>query len=377
MIVDSLIGTAKVSLGYRADITIGGKEPGKVIPNVNISFNRDGDDSRFANINAVDVDVLGDEDTLLLEDIISVKTTNRIDKWYETVDGRLEYEIILNTPPVNRFLQFTIKCSPDVVFAEQTLSAEQIADGDTYTADDIPNSFAAYCSERHNSFRNGKLFHIFRSWVEDKDNNRCWVQQVISFVKTGEWLWEIEIPEEIYLDEKLYPLLIGPIVGYDTMPTLQQSANTRAYSIPVTVPAGGVTATGFYAYHRNAFATAFECGHYTDSSGSPSSLVSSAAGSRTGNLISSAYSGDLDEGAKHLAIVATSGQLALLYENSGGANSANYTANEVSALPASWSSDGTNIRYYAFWVEYSVASPGNWFLLGAQNKLQGLRGING
>ncbi len=201
-------------LGYKAKIEIGGTDPSKFAPNINCSFERKLSDEFFINVNAADVLVASEKETIAT-DGAEIKIGDRTDKYYVDVDNNLEYEIILEKKPASNKINLTVKCSPVLGFHHQpALTQAQIDDGDI-RPDDIVNSYAVYCDQENNEYHTGKVAHIKRSWVIDSSKKKSWCAQSIDIDK-GVGTWTITIPEKIWEDEKKYPLTIGPTFGYDT-----------------------------------------------------------------------------------------------------------------------------------------------------------------
>lgn len=270
--IDSQEKKINTQLGFKsnATITIGGNDPSKFVPNINSSIKRKIEDEFFININFTDLIVDGIEDVAYDENKTELKTDKRIDKWSILEDGKLDYEIVLEEKQASNTLSLEIKCSQELTFYHQPeLTQEEIDEG-CIRPDNVINSYAIYCNKMHNDYANGKIAHIERSWVEDKNGNRTWCEQNIE-VNNGIGIWNITIPEDIYNDESLYPLTVGPILGYDviggaTAPTVRgialkfeipENVNmARIISINTYLAGYGKRSLGFYNntyYHFEDF----------------------------------------------------------------------------------------------------------------------------
>lgn len=217
--------TVEAMLGYQASIVIGGSAPEKFVPNINCSFKRELTDEYYININADDI-LVTNEQEVLEDNNAEIKVGDRTDKFFVDNDC-LEHQIILDKKPSTNKIELKITCSPALSFYPQVASTpEEIAAGyEVNYPDDILNSYAVYCDKRHyNEYQTGKVAHIKRSWVEDKNKKRTWCEDSIN-VNQGSGSWIIAIPEAIWSDDSLYPLIVGPNMGYDTIgaSTLQLS----------------------------------------------------------------------------------------------------------------------------------------------------------
>lgn len=224
------------NLGFesKTKISIGGNDPSKFVPNINSSIARKIEDEFFININFTDLIVNGNEEVTYNENKTELKTDKRIDKWSILEDGKLDYEIVLEEKQPSNVLSLEIKCSKELRFSHQReLTQEEINEGFSRPDWSI-NSYAVFCNKIHNEYANGKVAHIERSWVEDKNGNRSWCEQNIE-VNNGIGTWNITIPENIYNDESLYPLTVGPILGYSVQGS-GTASTIRAIALKFEIP---------------------------------------------------------------------------------------------------------------------------------------------
>jgi len=141
--------TATASLGYQADIVVGGSDPKKFVPNINCSFRRKFLDEFFLNINADDV-LVSDEKETIEENNAEIKVGDRTDKYFVDDNDCLEYQIILDSKTVSNEITLKIECSPVLKFVhQQQFSTEEQSEG--WILDpDIENSYAIYCDKANN-----------------------------------------------------------------------------------------------------------------------------------------------------------------------------------------------------------------------------------
>ena len=131
---------AKAKLGYEGHITIGGSDPTKFVPNINVAFKRRIEDEYFLNIN--DKSVLVTDKIPEITKKSKVKVGKRTDQFYVLSDGTLEYEIIFDEKPSNNKIKIDIDCSEVLKFWHQPeLTQDEIDDG-AIRPENVVNSYA-------------------------------------------------------------------------------------------------------------------------------------------------------------------------------------------------------------------------------------------
>jgi hypothetical protein len=134
--------------------------------------------------------------------------------------------------------------------------------------ENVVGSYAVYSSEEKinyingESYKTGKVFHIYRPHIIDADGNETW--GILSIDKDAE-TYLVEIPQE-FLDKAVYPLKSNDTFGYTSAGASQTSAGGiwGSYSTPTE----GTDATKMTVYNRNpdAYSHPTSAGIY-DSSG--------------------------------------------------------------------------------------------------------------
>jgi len=203
-------------LGDKASITVGGDEKttfGKFVPNVNMSFERKEIDEFFINVNDTSVVI---DDELPKDGNPEIQVGDRTDKFYVNDKGQLEYEIIFDKKPASNRINLAIQCSQDLDFWHQGELTQADIDAGCVRLEEAINSYAVYCNKKNNAYKTGKVTHIYRSFVIDRRGTKTWCEQSIS-VDKGIGTWEITIPEKILNNASLYPLTIGPTLGYTAL----------------------------------------------------------------------------------------------------------------------------------------------------------------
>lgn len=241
--------TATADLGYRARITVGGRDKAKFAPNINASFTRKIADEFYLNINDRR-QVVDKEAPALSDNLAEIKAGGRTSRYYVRADGTLEYEIVLDAPPPEGYIELEIKCSPGLTFHHQPeLTPEEIADG-CVRPDNIINGYVIYCDQANGPYRTGQLGIIERSWVKDGYGAQEWTEQSID-VNNGNGRWRIKTPT----NRAIYPVTIGPVLGYDTAPSsIWASFGANAIiATYATMPAVDGTSSVIHIYGGNQY----------------------------------------------------------------------------------------------------------------------------
>lgn len=343
--------TVSVSLGYRADIKIGGKDKDRFLPSINMSFGRSRNDEFFINFRADDkVVITGQEKIILADDLTEIETPGRKDRVITTVDGKLDYQVDLLERPENPWIDLIIRCSPELVFDHQpALTKEDIADG-CERPDNIINSYAVYCDKKNNDYQTGKVMHHERSWIRTP-GSQVWTQQEIA-VKNGTGRQRIFIPPELYAAWPVGVVTIGPIIGYDTVGGSTTVANTRAVANGYTMPVAGKI-TRIYMSGID-FVGDLQFGIYSDSGANhPQTLLGSGTNSSPSDGENS-VAVDIDVGAVKIWL-AINGATSYKAKFDTGSYVTRVTANNTAALPATWVTDASNTNIYTQWAEHTAA----------------------
>ena len=270
-------------------IKIGGDDiatDGKFVPNINASK---WDDEFWFNINfpaAVSI-----EKETFVDGVIELNVDGLIHRFYPkeivrdyvdiqtSVEG-LEYEIEYNKRPPDE-IHLNITHAEGVYFVHQpTLEEDYNLNPLNYKTieeylenhtrpENIINSYAVRCNKRNNQYKIGKICHIERSSITDATRRKAWCEQSITPTSPTNALWTIRPPKE-FLENAIYPVKIGPIIGNDDSPTSDQTMSTDyIWSSRFACVANGSTAQAdWYAciYCTTASAV-IEMAVYSDVSG--------------------------------------------------------------------------------------------------------------
>ena len=267
---------ATAKLGYQASITIGGSDASKFVPNVNASFQRKIADEFYLNINAKS-QVVNAENASLSAESTSITIADRTDLFYIKEDGSIEHEIVFAKKPASNVVELEIKCTEFLSFSQVPPLTQDRIDRGWRQKEDIDYSYSIFCDKQHGVYHYGKIGSIKRPYVIDNDGKKTWCDHTVS-VKGGSGSWTIEIPEEIWANESLYPLTIGPNVGYTDSPAGIFGLAGRCNVSEITTPSDWSALTSFHLWVDDANLDSREIGIgiYDDDSG-PNALLTDYA----------------------------------------------------------------------------------------------------
>ena len=283
--------------GDWGDIRIGGKDPEKFAPNINLAFNcysQPRVEHLFLNFNSMDLIVT---DETLTHDagtgLVTLQGSESADLFY-TKDNNFKWDRVFNRRPATNVFRWRIRKSPEIYFAYQApLTAQQEADG-VQRIEKSNGSYVAFSRRAHKirrpdairqadrsifaNYFNGKLAHIYRPLCIDYDGNEVYADLNI----TGD-IMTVTIPQS-FLDSARYPMTLDPEIGYNGG-DMSGSSNNNAGSGDMFVcnfpalTAGNGTLDTIYFYTKNINTDAKEIllVLYSDDSGSPDALLDQTA----------------------------------------------------------------------------------------------------
>lgn len=159
---------------------------------------------------------------------VSIRLGNNTHRYYVTGDGKLEYEIIFaNKPPSNKVvlncqwsegLKFCKQLPLEDEWARQPMDMTLPEYLDMHNRpDNVINSYAVYYEKKGNQYKTGKFCHIYRPFIigadPKADPNAVWGD--LDFDEVARTL-TIIIPQD-FLDKAVYPVIVDPLLGYDTL----------------------------------------------------------------------------------------------------------------------------------------------------------------
>jgi hypothetical protein len=199
-------------------VKIGGAMPDKFVPNINASK---WNDECWLNINHPDSVI--DEIEEFILDKVSLRIGNNTHRCYALENGDLEYEIEYASRPDYDVEIFDLTFPDGLNFTKQLpLEYEWARDNmglslSEYLTrvnrpDNIINSYAVYWEKQDNQYKTGKFCHIYRAELIDADGDRSWCDMNIDPITKKMQI----IMDGIWLDSANYPVILDPVLGYDT-----------------------------------------------------------------------------------------------------------------------------------------------------------------
>ncbi len=154
-------------------------------------------------------------------------------------EGGLEFEIVYHKKPKSNVVEFTIQTKGLRFLYQPELTQKERDEGCT-RPENVVGSYAVYHkTKRHNKYKTGKAFHIFRPHVVDSDGNEAWADLHIDTVSE---IMSIAVPQD-FLDSAVYPVLVDPTLGWtgngSTNHNVFFPSATEAFGFRATMPSSG------------------------------------------------------------------------------------------------------------------------------------------
>lgn len=167
--------------------------------------------------------------------------------------GGLEFEVILHKKPDSNVLEFTLETKGLDFFYQPEITDEEaqpLADYESISLEEakrkirpenILGSYAVYHSEKNGNYsdveyKTGKFCHVYRPKIIDNNGDWVWGELEIKNSKLT-----VTISQE-FLDNAIYPILVDPTFGYDTLGSSSAFSNdSDVYGSKFTGAAGEVT----------------------------------------------------------------------------------------------------------------------------------------
>lgn len=179
-----------------------------------------------ANISLRLIDLSPDAPAVSLDgDVIKWTKPNLEARFYSQgwgVDkGAFEFEVVLLSKPVSNMLTFSLQSKELEFFHQPPLTPTQIADG-ANRPDSVVGSYAVYHATKSNihvgqgdavKYKAGKAFHIYRPRVTDALGKSVWGELNIDAAAGTLTI----IIDQTWLDNAIYPVVVDPTFGYDTI----------------------------------------------------------------------------------------------------------------------------------------------------------------
>jgi hypothetical protein len=245
-------------------VTAGGKDKTKFVPNLNVSFF---DDEFYFNLNRKDK-IIKNEKAATVNGKTSLGGIDT-DIWYIDDKGRFKWDIEFTSRPAANSWTWELKHTKGIEFYHQpALTAEEIAGG-CERPEEVVGSYAVYCNKAHNKYKTGKLCHIYRPFCYDAKGNTIYAD-----LKIADGQLTITIDTK-WLDSATYPVRLDPTFGYTSVGSSTDIWAHVQASKPYSTPESNGTLTSIYLHARTATGLYFKAAIYSESSGSPNSLLAS------------------------------------------------------------------------------------------------------
>lgn len=175
------------------------------------------------------------------KDKIEWKKDNRFVRFYDKGNEGFEFEVEFLSIPDSNIIEFTIQTKELNFYYQPELTEEEIKQG-VIRPDNIVGSYAVYHKSKINnieggkSYETGKVFHIYRPYVIDSNDNQRWCDLFIDEING---LLLITIPQD-FLDKASYPVILDPTFGITSQGGSQVGVNASDWkAIRVAAPEDG------------------------------------------------------------------------------------------------------------------------------------------
>ena len=187
-------------------------------------------------------------------------------RYYVDRDDHLEYEIEFATRHVSNKVDFSLDFPDGLRFCYQKgPTAQQVARFHAACPDNVVGSYAVYWKESDNQYKTGKFCHIYRPKLIDAAKNETWAILSID-AKAKKLIIEMD---SHWLDSAVYPIILGPNLGYSTQGSLTAYwAELSQGNHDTTGISGGHTVKlHLYVDNSGEAATNLKMALYTDDAG--------------------------------------------------------------------------------------------------------------
>ena len=227
----------------KTDILIGSKLD-KFVPNIN--FNKWSDEC-WLNIN-YPIPITTEKEIYSFDAIQIVDKNGETHKFYMTLEGELEYEIILPAIPASNKFTFNLSFPDGLNFYYQPELTQWETDRGCIRPDNVIGSYAIYWNKKNNQYQTGKFCHIYRPHVTDAIGNSIWGKLFIDPITK---VMAITV-DPVWLDKATYPVVIDPTIGYASIGGTQDVTGAYIIACRFACPTTGSANPGtFYLYGRD------------------------------------------------------------------------------------------------------------------------------
>lgn len=294
---------------------------------------------------------------------------------YPKGDNNFEFEVILDSPPPRNWIEFNINTTGlnfeyqgrldiernNFTHCNATSCWDNFNNNIAERPENIVDSYAVYSEElRNNEYKTGKLFHIYRVWVNDSSGNLTWGG---IFINKTNGKMKLNV-SQTYLNNAIYPVTIDPDIGYTTAGGSSASAvdalGFRTSTDQYTASAGDtVTALSLHYYVNGV--SSWEGAVYDTSSNIPNNRLATAESDATqiaspGEWVSiTGLSQSLVDGSNYaMAFSDLTGTIRYQWDYVPNSMSADTS----SSLPASWTENSASLTRVSMYFTYEEGSAG-------------------
>ena len=219
--------------GASADVVVGGSDPSKFIPNINISRC---DNEVFLNLN-FGKSIVTNEKHLFSDGKVSINVGGIDHTQYIKDKKNSEWELSFAERPDCESFEFDMVHSDSLSFYFMPPLEDQYArdtEGMTweeyqklYTVDPkAVGGYTVYHNKRNNKYKAGKFLTIWPPWFIDAHGDRK-----KGIVKVNEEKKQLIITcDKLWLDNAAYPVVLDPTIGYTSVGTYGNIAATYSYT---------------------------------------------------------------------------------------------------------------------------------------------------
>lgn len=210
------------------NVRIGGETPDRFEPVIRSSKH---DDEFWMNVRHPDRSIITSEVETFRDGRIELVVGDRTHRYYQTDEGKLEYEIVFDKRPETNLVVLDIELARGMYLVKQdTIRNHWLAEEEWNTErrkpvipwdiyndgsnrpDEVVGSYVIWNGLKNGRYKTGKFGIIEAPYLIDSNRTRVKAEQ--------EWheatgLLIITLPWD-FLNSAVYPLILDPILGYDT-----------------------------------------------------------------------------------------------------------------------------------------------------------------
>jgi len=269
--------------------------------------------------------------------------------------GNLEFYY---QPPLNEELNIS-----DFGFVNET---HAFGDSNFYRPLNVVGSYAAYMPKQGNNFTTGKLFHLYRPLLIDAENNTCWVSLNIT-----ESTLTVSL-NQTWLAQAVYPVVLDPSFGYDTVGASTGSAINNPFVCLYTSEPTAGTSDNVTVHCRKSATSGADTIHIAIYNSTPGAILGES-GDHTITTSWDWYTVTLSgvtidaSTGYHLGVVGTDGNIDWKYDTGGAANQLK-KRNVNNVFPDPWgTSDVTYSFQLSIYCNYSAVGGQTYYAFPSIN----------